>query len=162
MSNITIPAPRFVDAPGMRIAGVRVRYACDDTAGIPAQWARFATYVGRIPNVIDGPAWGVCACAEGGAPGDFDYYAGVEVRGEPDLPDGLSSIVLPAQRYAAFHTDDHISTIQPLFTAIWRDWLPESGYRVCGDTLERYGEEFDPHSGNGGFELWLPIAPADA
>jgi len=42
--------------------------------------------------------------------------------------------------------------------AIWNSWLPQSGY-VAADApgLERYDERFNPETGLGGFEIWIPV-----
>ena len=37
-------------------------------------------------------------------------------------------------------------------------WLPESGHEVAdAPDFERYGPEFDPTTGNGGLEVWVPL-----
>jgi AraC family transcriptional regulator len=41
-------------------------------------------------------------------------------------------------------------------TCIWNRWLPESGYQVA-EVPELERTEFDPRSGNGGFEIWIPV-----
>jgi AraC family transcriptional regulator len=41
---------------------------------------------------------------------------------------------------------------------IWNKWLPESGHElVDAPDFERYSEVFDPRTGTGGLELWVPI-----
>jgi AraC family transcriptional regulator len=41
---------------------------------------------------------------------------------------------------------------------IWNLWFPSSGHElVDAPDFERYGEEFDPQTGLGGFEIWVPI-----
>ena len=46
---------------------------------------------------------------------------------------------------------------------IWNEWLPESGLEVAPaqkgmpDFFERYGEDFDPRTGYGDVEVWVPI-----
>jgi len=54
-----------------------------------------------------------------------------------------------------------LSNLEPprrTWYTIWNKWLPESGYRAAeGPELERYGKEFDPRTGSGGFEIWIPI-----
>jgi AraC family transcriptional regulator len=42
------------------------------------------------------------------------------------------------------------------------EWLPTSGYEAATspgapDFFERYTEEFDPRTGMGGIEVWIPI-----
>jgi AraC family transcriptional regulator len=49
--------------------------------------------------------------------------------------------------------------------AIWQDWLPSSGYEVpdpsgdVPDMLECYGENFNPQTGMGDIEVWVPVKP---
>ena len=65
---------------------------------------------------------------------------------------------IPACRYAVFSHRDHISTIRATHVTIWSTWRPESGHEVAdAPNFERYGEEFDPRTGNGLVEIWLPI-----
>ena len=43
------------------------------------------------------------------------------------------------------------------------EWLALAGrqQRDCAmQMIERYGPEFDAHTGNGGCEVWLPVAVA--
>jgi AraC family transcriptional regulator len=65
---------------------------------------------------------------------------------------------IAAQRYAVFSHREHISTIRRTLNTIWNQWLPASGH-VPADApnFERYDEKFDPVSGMGGLEIWLPL-----
>ena len=37
-------------------------------------------------------------------------------------------------------------------------WLPDSGHEAAdAPDFERYGERFDPATGEGGCEIWIPI-----
>ncbi len=48
--------------------------------------------------------------------------------------------------------------IRRTWFTIWNKWLPESGHQVAeAPEFERYGEEFDPRTGTGGLEIWIPI-----
>ncbi len=110
------------------------------------------TFPGRIGQV----AYGVCC--NGDDAGNFDYIAGVEVADFSDLPREFSRVRIPEQRYAVFVHKDHISTIRRSINTIWNHWLPASGYKVAdAPNFERYDEKFDPATGNGGLEIWVPI-----
>jgi AraC family transcriptional regulator len=54
---------------------------------------------------------------------------------------------------------DHVSSISATHYAIMADWAPRSGIDPA-ETLnfERYDERFDPMTGLGGVEIWLPVA----
>jgi AraC family transcriptional regulator len=94
-----------------------------------------------------------------GNDGNFDYLCGVEVRDFSRLPAELERVRVASQRYAVFRHEEHVSTIRRTHNTIWSVWLPESGYELAdAPHFERYGEEFDGATGQGGVEIWLPLA----
>jgi AraC family transcriptional regulator len=148
--------PRMTDGKPLLIAGLRERYSCETSAGIPAQWQRFAPHIGNIPGQVGGTAYGVCCNSDDA--GNFDYICGVEVRDFSELPRDVSRVRIQAQRYAVFSHRDHISTIRRTINTIWSKWLPESGLKAAdAPCFERYGAEFDPRTGTGGLEIWIPV-----
>jgi AraC family transcriptional regulator len=153
---MTLAAPRFEIGRELLIAGYNETYTFVSRVNIPAQWQRFAPRVGRIPGQIGAVSYGVCwnyVPAKG-----FDYLSGVEVASTEELPAGFSHVLLPAQRYAVFEHNGHVSEIPATVEAIWREWLPGSGYEAMNaPSFERYTEAFDGETGMGGVEIWLPI-----
>ncbi|HEV3343605.1 MAG TPA: AraC family transcriptional regulator [Pirellulales bacterium] len=148
--------PRFETLKPRLMAGIVERYNCQSPAGIPDQWQRFVPYLGSIPGQVGKVAYGVCYDFD--REGNFDYMCAVEVTGSPVLPKGMTTLSLAAQRYAVFTHHEHIAGIRSTIAAIWSNWLPESGHQaVEAPTLERYGPEFDPKTGLGGVEIWIPI-----
>jgi AraC family transcriptional regulator len=148
--------PRFETSKPRLVAGVGDRFSEENGAGIPALWQRFHQSVAQLPNRVGPVAYGVCC--NGDDAGNFDYIAGVEVTDFSDLPREFMRVRIPAQKYAVFTHREHISTIRRTVNTIWNHWLPSSGFQA-GDApnFERYDENFDPHTGNGGLEIWLPI-----
>jgi AraC family transcriptional regulator len=159
-STITLDAPRFETGTRKSIAGFRESYAFSAhqfKQGIPAQWQRLGPMIGRIPGQIGAVCFDMF-----GDQASFDYIAGVEVAGTSALPDGFSQVRIPALTWAVFPHRLHASQFDQTMNAIMRDWLPTSGCDIAHgpgapDLIERYGEDFDPQSGMGGMELWLPI-----
>lgn len=148
--------PRFETSRPFLIAGLGERYSCETSAAIPMQWQRFGPYIGNIPGETGDVAYGVCV--NGDDAGNFDYIAGVEVFDFSDLPGEFSRVRVPAQKYAVFAHREHISTIRRTVNTIWNKWLPASGHEIAdAPEFERYGPEFDPRSGNGGLEIWIPV-----
>jgi AraC family transcriptional regulator len=152
-----LQTPRFETGKPLLVAGLGERYTCESGAAIPGQWSRFHQAVADIPGRIGQVAYGVCC--NGDDSGNFDYIAGVEIVDFSDLPREFSRVRIPAQRYAVFTHTDHISTTRRTVNTIWNHWLPSSGHKMAdASTFERYDEKFDPATGNGGFEIWVPIA----
>jgi AraC family transcriptional regulator len=151
-----ITPPRFVTLKPLLIAGVGERYTCEGSAAIPGQWQRFHQSVADIPGRVGQVAYGVCC--NGDDAGNFDYIAGVEVTDFSDLPREFSRVRIPEQKYAVFTHREHISTVRRTINTIWNQWLPASGLKAAdAPNFERYDEKFDPQTGNGGLEIWVPV-----
>jgi AraC family transcriptional regulator len=152
----TLGTHRFENGRLLLIAGLGARYSCESSAGIPAQWQRFLPHFGHIPGQIGRKAYGVCCNSDDA--GNFDYICGVEVSSFSHLPAELNRIRIPEQRYAVFQHRDHVSTIRRTWSTIWSQWLPQSGLSASGGPdIEFYGEDFDPITGIGLIEIWLPV-----
>jgi AraC family transcriptional regulator len=148
--------PRFETSKPLLVAGIGERYNHESGAGIPGQWQRFQQAVANIPGRVGQVAYGVCC--NGDDAGNFDYIAGVEVSDFSDLPREFSRVRVPEQKYAVFTHRDHISTIRRTINTIWNHWLPASGLKAAdAPSFERYDGNFDPLTGNGGLEIWVPV-----
>ena len=151
-----IAPPRFETGKAMLIAGLGERVSTDNGAGIPALWHRFHQHVQDYPRRVGQVAYGVCC--NGDDAGNFDYIAGVEVADFSELPRRFGRIRIPEQRYAVFTHADHVASIRRTVNAIWNQWLPASGLKAAdAPNFERYDEKFDPATGNGGLEIWIPV-----
>jgi AraC family transcriptional regulator len=152
-----LKAPRFETSKPLLVAGVGERITHENQgAGIPNQWQRFHQMVDNIPNRVGQVAYGVCC--NGDDSGNFDYIAGVEVSDFSDLPREFSRVRIPEQKYAVFTHSEHISTIRRTVNTIWNHWLPVSGMKAAdAPNFERYDEKFDPATGEGGLEIWIPV-----
>jgi AraC family transcriptional regulator len=148
--------PRFETGKALLVAGLIERCTHENEgAGIPNLWQRFHDKVAEIPDRVGKVSYGVCC--NGDDSGNFDYIAGVEVSDFSDLPREFGRVRIPAARYAVFSHSEHISTIRRTVNTIWNQWLPASGLKVAdAPNFERY-EKFDPSTGNGGLEIWIPV-----
>jgi AraC family transcriptional regulator len=148
--------PRFVDGKPLLIAGVGERYNDESVAAIPALWQRFHQQRDAIPRQVGRAAYGVCYNCDDH--GNLDYLAGVEVADFSDLPSEFARLRIPARRYAVFSHREHVSTVRRTWKTIVTVWLPQSGYEMAdAPDFERYGEAFDAETGEGGFEIWVPL-----
>ena len=151
--------PRFENGKALLIAGLRQLYTAETMKDLPAQWQLFVPYLGTIPGQVGRAVYGVCWQPADGA--GIEYLTGIEVSGFAGLPGDFTVVSLAAMNYAVFSHRDHVSKLYETCNAI-SQWLPESGYQHADDPetpafFERYTEEFDPHTGMGGMEVWVPI-----
>ena len=152
----SLAAPRFETRGPLLIAGLTQRYDVITSAAIPSQWQRFGAWIGQVPGQRGRDAYGVIHNPD--AEGNMEYLCGVEVAHGSRVPAELTCITLPVQHYAVFSHAGHVAEIRRTMHTIWNHWLPQSGRQaVDAATLEHYGERFDPATGQGGFEIWLPV-----
>ncbi len=156
----SISPDRYVSGTTMLFAGIRKYFRFDERAGIASLWHAFGPHLGAITNTIPGAAFGLClGPADPSDSNGFDYAPAVEVSSLSDLPEGLSGIRVAAREWAVFRHAGHVSTLGVTCAAAG-DWLAQSS-RAPPDgpmqMIERYGPEFDPHTGNGGCEVWVPL-----
>ena len=148
--------PRLETLPSKRLAGIVERYDCQSPTGFPIQWQRFASYLGHIANQIGQDWYGVNYNFDD--EGKFDYLSGIEVKADTELPFGLVQLDLPEQKYAMFSYSGNVAEIRKVLATIWSEALPASGYEAAqGPTLEKFGDQLDPTTGLGSFEIWVAV-----
>jgi AraC family transcriptional regulator len=148
--------PRIENGKTMLIAGLSERYTSETSAGIPAQWQRFAPCLGHIPGQVGRTTYGVLC--NGDDAGNTDYLCGVEVSDFSRLPEEMTRLRIPEREYAIFIHREHISGIRRTWFTIFNKWLPESGYKLAeAPEFERYGDAFNTATGTGGCEIWIPV-----
>lgn len=153
---ITLTPPRIETGKTLLIAGLNERYTHATSAAIPSQWQRFLPHIGHVPGQVGKIAYGVFYNSDDS--GHMDYLTGVEVREFSDLPKDFARLRVPEHLYAVFRHQGHVAAIRGTMNAIWNHWLPQSGHEAAdAPGLERYDETFDPQTGLGGFEIWIPV-----
>jgi AraC family transcriptional regulator len=156
LKTIALAEPRFEEKPPRLFAGLNEKFSTKNVGGIPSLWQRFNTYWGSIPHLVNGAAYGICHAYDDA--GNFDYIAGVEVTEFTDQPPEFFRLRVAAQRYAVFSHAGHVSDIRSVCHTIWNKWLPDSCLKAADTPMqERYHARFDPATGSGGFEIWLPV-----
>jgi predicted transcriptional regulator YdeE len=154
--SLGLAEPRFEQGKKMLVAGLSESYDLKTRAKIPAQWERFAPSIGKVPGQIGHVCYGVCYNVS--PEGKFDYLSGVEVASAQGLPAGFATVPLPSREYAVFAHRDHVSHVDRTLDKIWNEWAPQSGLKIASaPCFERYSEEFNPQTGMGGIEIWIPL-----
>jgi AraC family transcriptional regulator len=148
--------PRFEHLDGFVVAGLACRYNAQDVTGIPDQWQQFVPYIGQIPGQVGEQTYGVCCNGDG--EGNFDYLCAVRVNSPTGLASQLTSLEIQPARYAVFTHSGHISDFSKTVYTIWNQWLPKSDVEHAeAPDFELYDERFNPMTGDGIVEIWLPV-----
>ena len=158
---LQLEPPRLENGKALLIAGLRRNYTPETMHDLPAQWQLLVPHLGKIPGQIGRAAYGVSWCPENRPA--ISYLCGVEVSDFSSLTGEFTIVSIPAQRYAVFSHREHVSRIRETIEAIGSMWFPESGQELAArageapDFFERYTEKFDPRTGMGGMEIWIPV-----
>ena len=150
--------PKIIDRDAIRLIGLEQAYDQDNKQSIPELWQRLQERLGEIPGQRSGVAYGVCETQDPDE-GRFLYMAGVEVDSLETVPHGMVGKTLPAQRYAVFTHSGHISDLPKTVYTIWNKGLPDAGLEPAkAPDFEVYDRRFDPETGRGVVEVWIPVA----
>jgi AraC family transcriptional regulator len=86
----------------------------------------------------------------------IDYWIATEYHG--DVPDGLSSLEIPASKWAVFEVHGPMpDAMQKVWKQIYSEWFPSNGYEHAGTpSLEVYTDS-NPYSPDYYSEIWVPI-----
>jgi len=146
---------RYENGRPMLLGGLRRYYAyADAVKDIPAQWQQFVSLI-PIPGQLGTTTYGaMCGHDANG----FEYMSAVEVESFAGLPDNMGRMRIDAQLYAVFLHREHISTIRTIWERILKEWLPSAEYQSADKPpFELYDQRFDPATGLGEVEIWIPI-----
>jgi AraC family transcriptional regulator len=158
-TTYALAEPRIETYGPFSMAGLSQRYTLATNHAIPQQWQTFGPHIGHVPGQRpDSGTLGVCYDFNPDD-GSFAYLSAVEMLGATNVDAPLCRVDLPKARYTVFTITTHISTVGAAWAAIYNDWLPKSGLKIAAaPTFEYYDGRFDPMTGDGGFEIWIPLA----
>ncbi|MDO5630900.1 MAG: AraC family transcriptional regulator [Paracoccus sp. (in: a-proteobacteria)] len=151
---VNVAKPEIRDRAAFRVVGLGAMCSFEDTSVIPPLWSAFNARHRDVSNAIAGIWYGVCCDADDA--GRFRYVAGLEAAGHSD---GMEHIDIPAGRYAVFSHKGHIADLPKTVYTIWNQSLTDLGLTPeKRPDFERYDSRFDPETGRGVVEIWIPIA----
>jgi AraC family transcriptional regulator len=154
--TMSIAKPRIEQLDDLTFVGISRHYPFAKVAEIPDQWQSFTPL---IAQVTDNPSPATYGVIYNGGDDSFDYLSCVELPAKEDPPQNMVVLKVPAQTYLVFWHPGHVATLRESCHAIWSDWLPASDKSMVeAPWIERYGQEFDPETGAGGVEIWIPVS----
>jgi predicted transcriptional regulator YdeE len=156
--------PVFKDLPEMKVMGVG-KVISVPMEEIPPLWQKFEEVNKTMPNVQQ-----PIQClglemyeADFETTGKFFYMPSFVVTSIEEIPEGLTAKTLPANTYAVFTHRGSIATLHSTFMHIYKEWLPNSGYKLAaGYDFEWYDHRFKGMSPDNEVDIYLPIKPIAA
>jgi AraC family transcriptional regulator len=160
--DMTTSQPMPLDPPVLRaledrsFAALAGRFSVFEMQDIPALWRRFMAFYPLVKDKQDPVPWAVVSAPDDD--GVFDYACALRVPPASALPHGLSRMQVGAHRYAVFTHAGHVSLIRGTYESIWNSALADSGWTLADrPVLESHRAGFDPRTGEGGLEIWIPV-----
>ena len=151
---VDVPPPEMRHREAFRVVGLSAQCSFEDTSAIPGLWRLFNGREVDVQDAEAGAAYGVCCVTD--EMGRFRYIAGVQARGRTD---GMDHVDVPEARYAVFNHLGHISDLPKTVYTIWNMSLPNLGLEPQkAPDFERYDRRFDPFTGRGKVEIWIPVS----
>ena len=162
LGRVRAPLPRLDTLGRLRLVGLSAPCSYRESINIPAQWQLFtANYYFDIPRRVERMPIGMCAVPD--EDGSFRYVCAAEVEAFEERNPDLVHVVIEPGPYAVFEHNDHVSRIFDTYSAIWNEALPAMARRVSnGPVLEFHNDAFDPDTGLGGLQIWIPLERTSA
>jgi AraC family transcriptional regulator len=150
---------RTVEMPALHLVGLADRFTRDTISRIPALWEKF---IPRLKEIKHRKGWITYGACIGTPDKELEYTAAVEVDEPGPVPEGMVALTLGAGAYALFTHEGHIRDIGKTWDAITHQWMKEEGYihRDKAHDFERYDERWNPQTGEGPVDIYLPIERA--
>jgi AraC family transcriptional regulator len=158
----TAMTPKIVSRPAFHVVGLRGRFVPGTASQIPQLWNRFVPLLDSVPDRDRATSYGVMVADKAGERGEpaLEYTACVEVPSLANVPDGMVGFTVPANTYAVFTHDGHVSKIGQTCDAIWGQWLPNSNLEpAMAPEFESYDERWNPATGEGPVDIYIPVKP---
>lgn len=157
---IELAEPEIASRGPLLLAGLPRHLQFSERGAIPNLWAQFGALIPSIPKTGPGVTYGVVSAPPPGEEG-FEYAPSVAISSTDELPDGLKAIRIAQQSFAVFRHPGHVADMPAVCGAIFGEWCANTQHRpaeIPVQMLEFYPEAFNPMTGEGGFEIWLPLA----
>jgi AraC family transcriptional regulator len=152
--------PRFEHKSTFTVAGLTCQSTMSNNT-IPQLWGSFGKREKDFKNRVSEDCYGVCFYErmENMCPNTpFTYLAGMLIKSEADIPEGMTARTVPACDYAVFEHKGALDTLQKTYDYIFREWLPGSEYEFINqDDFEIYDERFKFGQPESIMEIWIPV-----
>ncbi|MEZ4812898.1 MAG: AraC family transcriptional regulator [Caldisericia bacterium] len=152
--------PKLMKKGAFTIVGMTYKVR-NENGEIPQMWGEYNKRWDEISNKVEGPCYGICDefVMDNDDPqsGFMSYMAGHEVTKVENLPDNMTSKLIPASNWLVFEHHGKLDTLKNTFHYIYSQYFPESKYEPAGIDIEAYDQRFIPDSDESMFEIWIRV-----
>ncbi|RLC51416.1 MAG: hypothetical protein DRH79_06225 [Candidatus Cloacimonadota bacterium] len=152
---------KIMNKEAMKIVGMKTTTTIKNN-NIPQLWDKFNKVCSSIPNIKEQKvALGVCPpvdIKDFNEDAPFDYIAGMIVENFNNIPDGMITYEIPAQKYAVITHKGALDTLQKTYNYFYSVWPEKSGMEFSdGTEFELYDERFIFGSPESEMDIYRPL-----
>ncbi|WP_085507294.1 AraC family transcriptional regulator [Thalassobacillus devorans] len=152
---------KMVEKEEFQVVGLNREFSINDEGnlkGIPEMWDDFnakGTSAG-LASLNNGPVEGLLGLCVDKKDNHMDYW--IAAAHDGDIPEGFSSLEIPASRWAVFEVHGAMPDAMPkVWKQIFSEWFPSSGYEHAGTPEMEVYLEGNPFSPDYYCEIWIPV-----
>lgn len=161
--------PEIVERGGFEVVGMETTFVpsrskeANNAEEIGDLWGRFLERVPELGHSQGDSLYGVIrgySAELRSDPHELRYLAGLALTEGLEIPQGMTSWVVPEATYAVFVHKGSLDTLSDTIGWIYEEWLPEADWvhAEAGD-VELYDERFHPTSEDSELEYWISVKP---
>ncbi|MEL7833284.1 GyrI-like domain-containing protein [Fodinibius sp. Rm-B-1B1-1] len=141
----------IIDTKGFTVIGIKVQAKWDDLhEKMPKVWQEFRK---RLEEVSERKNDIMMDISLDESDGVYTQLIGVEVEGDTEIPDGMTKIIIPSQKYVYYEHEGDVSKIAESFGKMY-DWAEQQNIDV-GDFKIDVGYRRD--SSDRAHELYVKV-----
>ncbi|MDE1463005.1 AraC family transcriptional regulator [Spartinivicinus poritis] len=155
--------PEIVERGSFVVIGVKNDYDSPDFSGALSQWQEFWSRSHEIKTTNTNCYYGLSAVPtktrqKNGCSGIFQYLTAREAVDSETVPEGMTKLTIPPQKYAKYTFTGPVSGFQAFIMNVWTHYLPESGLEVIeSPEIEVYDERFRLDSHESEMDYLVPV-----
>ena len=145
--------PRIIFKPAFNVVGIPMEDQANNN-DLECAWEKLAERYSEIPQADPDQGFGVHIFSDHG----HRYLAGLAASKDGRLPEGMVEHSIGSNAYAVFAHGGDSKRLPEMVTAIFDDWLPQSGYRLAEEFyFEYYDDHFQPGSPDSVIFIFVPV-----
>ncbi|MCF7910968.1 MAG: AraC family transcriptional regulator [Candidatus Cloacimonetes bacterium] len=152
---------KIVEKEAFKVIGLKV-VTTQKKNTIPQLWDKFNARWQDVKNIAqEGVCVGICPSVDDK---DFDentefaYIAGMIVKNFTEVPEGMETLEIPAQKYAVATHKGPLDKLHDTYHYLYAEWLKDSDYEFCPSAeIEWYDDRFIFNSPESEFDIYIPV-----
>lgn len=152
--------PEIKELDDMKVVGISSLITLKSNL-IPLLWQNFFKKMGEIENIVNSDVALGISYDNQQTEDDYIFFYMIcyMVSNVDNIPQGLTYLEIPSQKYAVFTHKGLMTELMETYMYIYGEWLPNSDYEHDSEAyqIEWYDDRFSYESPDSEFDIYIPI-----